>query len=253
MRLINTLKSIEENKMCWNVTIIDTKYSIPPRSRSGATLTTIRNKAYLIGGVSNHLHDEVFEYDFVTETWKLVEHLNEHNLYKTRFAHSATLYQNSIFVYGGEEGYNAMHKKRSLFNDINEFNTITDWWGEVHSSDFIFSRRKHHASWCVGSTLVVHGGLDPSGYSIDEFFTFNLLNHSSCELKWFPNRLGNLCGHTFVSILNDSKTQFPKFEEYDEDIDYSKLAKINLAANSNFSQANPKDGIYCFGGKTKFW
>ena len=109
MRLINTLKSIEENKMCCNVEIIDTRYFIPPRSRSGATLTTIRDKAYLIGGVSNHLHEEIFLFDFATYTWKMLNHLNEHNLYKSRFAHSAAWYQNSVFVYGGEEKYNIIN------------------------------------------------------------------------------------------------------------------------------------------------
>lgn len=83
---------------------------IPPRSRSGATLTVIGNKAYLVGGVSNHLHEDIYTFDFVAKQWKEQEYTNEHNQFKQRFAHTAVNFRNSLVVYGGEDKYNAVSK-----------------------------------------------------------------------------------------------------------------------------------------------
>ena len=88
---------------------------------------------------------------------------------------------------------------------------------------------------------MIHGGLDANGYSIDDFVAFSLTNESVKEIKWFPFGLGKLSGHTFVSISNDLKVQFPIFEEYDENADINKKLKIT----SN-------EGIYSFGGIIAF-
>ena len=89
----------------------------------------------------------------------MIEYKNEHNLFETRFGHSAVTLENSIYIYGGEEKYHSLNKKRNLFNDVYKFDTLKMSWKGVKWSDMALSKRKHHASWVVGDTIIFHGGL----------------------------------------------------------------------------------------------
>ena len=93
MKIEGIFRKIDLNEMKYTSQVLDLKQSECPFSRSNGTLTINGNKAYLFGGVSNHLHSEISCFDFNLQRWYEIEYINPFNLMKPRFGHTSALYK----------------------------------------------------------------------------------------------------------------------------------------------------------------
>ena len=109
-----------------------------PQSRRASSIATCGSKAYMFGGISNILMNDICFFDFQTLKWNKVDFKDTEEEQKTnddtqnetdtyaidlqgkiinpvpekRFAHSLVRYKNLLILYGGEEKFNFSRKKR---------------------------------------------------------------------------------------------------------------------------------------------
>ena len=104
-----------------------------------------------------------------------------------RFGHIIAACQNKIYIFGGEAKYSNTRRKREMYNDIYEFDTLTSSYRQIEITDILPSGRKHHAACMLGKDIIIHGGIDQSGQIINELLMFDTVNH-----KWNKVQMGNL-------------------------------------------------------------
>jgi len=114
MKITSIQKSITSGTVYCKIDMVSTEEFIPPRCRNSGTLTTINNQAFLIGGFSNKLHNEIYVFSFDLCKWQIADSSSNGVVFKPRFGHSAAKVPSGegggskIVVYGGEENIDPM-------------------------------------------------------------------------------------------------------------------------------------------------
>lgn len=145
-------------------TIRETTGDIPLACRAH-TATLVDRKLIIIGGGHGmQYYDKVYVLDTTTRHWTQpsISGSPSGSTPTPRRAHSAVLYQNKIWVFGGGTGLTALNDVWTL--DVSSFSRMK--WEEIKTTGRTPKRRGYHTANLVGNYMVVMGGSDGK-----EFFT----------------------------------------------------------------------------------
>jgi hypothetical protein len=144
-----------------------------PAIRIGATLTTCANRILLFGGYSKSALNEVAYLELKTASWKRIEDTKGAPPV-ARFGHTTAYYKGQLIIFGGEHKHSLEIKQREMFSDVwsyniakNEFTILT------YGDKLLCEPRKNHIMALVGGDLMMHGGLNPKGYMLEDMISYN--------------------------------------------------------------------------------
>lgn len=174
-----------------------------PETRQQATLTTIGNSIYLVGGISRDINQDVNVFSPFTRDW---EKLKTSGINEPRFGHSAIEHRNQLVVFGGGTNFNSNHRLRECINGVRKLSIHPPQWVYVKTAGTYISARKGHAAAIIGKHLLVSGGLNDKQHVLHDTAIFNLqkLTWNSVDLAGLS--FEGLAFHTAVSatsITND--------------------------------------------------
>lgn len=177
---------------------------------------------------------------------------------RLRRCHSACLYRDSIYIYGGYV------EESSCENDFHVLNLKTLQWTQIEQKGTIPSPRAYHAACFVGSKMYTFGGASYSRVRNMEVHAFDTETNTWEEIKTPDNEKHPLvrCGHrVFVS----GRSVF-MFGGSDDDVYYNDLWRFDTETKiwhpiettgalplprNSFSLTVVDDDVYMFGGQIK--
>jgi len=136
--------------------------------RSALTALVHTDKLYTFGGwngFSRTWYNDVHVLDFNARTWRAIH--PKGNLPTKRTSHSAVIYQNKMYVFGGFSG-------DEYLNDLFEFDMETETWTDISSfckGDIPTARSRFCAS-VHDNCMYILGGWNKVGY-FDDFYSYN--------------------------------------------------------------------------------
>lgn len=120
---------------------------------------------YIFGGRDgNTFKNDVFEYHFVTNTWKEVETTGSRPL--PRYGHRAVVYGGKMIIFGG-------HGANVYLNDLLELNLDTFEWRRIHGGGQAPTPRWQPSMVVWRGELVIFGGCDSNAF-LNDLYAFNI-------------------------------------------------------------------------------
>ncbi|CAI2359222.1 unnamed protein product [Moneuplotes crassus] len=191
-----------------------------PLTRSRSSMVSYSNLVYLFGGISHKVCNDLRVFDFESSSWKPESETHEEEKinrkyhedssdmliinYKgftpeARFGHSLIRYKDTLLLYGGENKYDKIRKRRDLYHGIILYDLNTGLWAEASCKDSIIEGRKHHAAGVFGNNMIIHGGYNSGNNIVDELVCYNIEESCFVAFDIIKNSLGKLAGHSFTS------------------------------------------------------
>ena len=127
-----------------------------PAPRECASLTTIQNKGFLIGGLNHDANREVAQLDIenlesedievAKPKWSKVDYFS-HEPIQGRCRHTSCGYNNKIYTFGGCYKFNSKRQVRECSNQVIVFDTIERRYSIIKTKGInILPRKDHHAA-----------------------------------------------------------------------------------------------------------
>ena len=183
-----------------------------PNSRMEATFTSFCNHIYLFGGLQTSEYNDLWFLDISDKrnTWEKKTIKNE-NMFNSRYGHSAVLYNDCIYIYGGNIN---LRRLRNTLEDILVYNISLN---TLKSAQFkneknVFSQkyiyiplRRNHIAHVIGWNMIVYGGIDVTKeYSRESYYISNDIPIDKQEQKInYVNKnfvLGDFMALDFISM-----------------------------------------------------
>lgn len=208
--------------------------SYRPIGRGGASFTILRKNGYLYGGRSHEPLSHIDIIDLETNKWT---RLDSEEGPDGRTGHSACVYDENIIIFGGQRQFNPELKARECFNDVWKFSVQNHEWKRVRTTGEPIEPRRNHSAVIIGKNMVVYGGIDTNGNSLNDVKALNLLT-----MKWSvcsqedENELG-LAFHTACPIFHPERSKVELYRAAGHPLPYSSYIR--------------EEGMYVFGGKTE--
>ncbi|CAK76775.1 unnamed protein product (macronuclear) [Paramecium tetraurelia] len=212
-----------------------------PPVREGCTVTYVPslNKAFMYGGIGNDLFKNVIALNTQTWVWRDIGVGKGEAPPEGRFGHTATLYKQSIIIYGGEKKFNNLMKRRECYSDVRMFNPAEKTWTQLKTNGDIIEGRRNHIAQCVGKYFIIFGGLNPYGLVLNDACALNLENNKWTVLHIENQFLEGVSDAASAALFNgEVKMENPYFS-YECNKKKGKCPTVN------------QEGIYVFGGKTQ--
>lgn len=160
-RFSQEVYALDLETMYW--TYIITKGESPPYT-DFHTGTAIGNRMYVFGGRSDRAAPNTSEHDYYpneimyldTDSCMWVSPVVSGNVPLGRRSHSAFLYNNELFIFGG---YNALVNQH--FNDLYKFNPFTCNWSVVKTVGVCPKERRRQVCIVVENKMYLFGGTSP--------------------------------------------------------------------------------------------
>ena len=201
LRLSSNL--INQNKILTNINLVwktAVHQSFIPEIREGkhyigATLTSVGTNAYLFGGLSRKLFNQIsllkfnnlqINSDIELFQWEDFNNENFTVLPISRFGHCSVVYEDNILIFGGAGRYYKTTKSRLCFNDLFIFRTNIMQWEEIKVRGPIFIEARHHHAGCIiGKHLLIHGGINDQGKYLDDVYISNITKFQiNKNIRW---------------------------------------------------------------------
>jgi len=138
--------------------------------RSALTALVNKNNLYTFGGwngFSRTWYNDLHVYNFDTKIWRAINPSGTLPLRRT--SHSAVIYNNKMYVFGGFSG-------EEYLNDMHEFDMETETWTEIShlcKGDIPLPRSRFCAA-VLGDCMYILGGWNKVGY-FNDFYRFNFV------------------------------------------------------------------------------
>ncbi|KTW25765.1 hypothetical protein T552_03378 [Pneumocystis carinii B80] len=233
---------------------LSTTGEIPP-PLVGCSFTLIGTKLYVFGGrlVSNWcLTNDLYVLDLESYIWTKI-HNPSPNLPEPRYFHSADIYLNCIYVFGGIGLSKNPDKPYCVLDDIVVFDLQFGKWKKIMVSSSYFPKPRYaHLSVINMNFLVIIGGQDLENNYIEEANCFDLNTHvwsssfvfnkhcglyrsvASCKMETFPECALNLSEKsTLISEIASSGQNSP-FQTKRKSLSISESSK-RLSVHSEIS------------------
>ncbi|KAF8983626.1 hypothetical protein BGZ46_009888 [Entomortierella lignicola] len=143
------------------------KEGVPPTKRYGHTAVLWKQNIIIFGG-SNEFYeyrDDVIVFSLQTKTWSRPEIRGE---VPARYLHSATVYKNKMYVYGG---FAKNSKCTYVLEELRILNLETWTWSEACS----VPARYNHSASLVGNKLWIYAGKDETGSNVSDLHSIDLI------------------------------------------------------------------------------
>lgn len=137
----------------------------PPAKRTSHCAVFWDNKLWTFGGITtDYCEFTVHHFDPATGLWKMMASDGKPPLPRCGF--TATLYNNSVFVFGGT-------RDSTYFGDLIEYRLDADMWQQVACRTRTIPRKRHGHAMAVDADVgYVFGGCLKSGY-LNDFWAFD--------------------------------------------------------------------------------
>lgn len=109
-----------------------------------------------------------------TLKWSMV--IPNSELPKKRFGHSACLFGDNIYIYGGSMSIDSLDEVENILVYSLSTNRFYDQW-MINSKQVEF--RRNHICHCIGFDMLIYGGVNLQGQVLNDIAILNLLT-----LKW---------------------------------------------------------------------
>lgn len=152
-----------------------------PKPRYRTSAVAYKNKMLVVGGHdgAKHLND-FYQYNFDTCIWSLIDFSGNTHPPSPRDSHSAVIFGESMFVFGGSTGV--------ARNDLFEFRFDTKQWREIRPASRKDSAQYQppcprfcHTGVVYNSSLYVFGGYDGQ-HRLNDFRQFKLADDVNVEI-----------------------------------------------------------------------
>ena len=232
---LNILSILEKNKKDLK---LFSYYKYPlknfPEGREQFSVCRQDNDIIISGGISTNMKTlSIWRLNIPLLEWKKI---NPENGIENRYGHTALSLNNKLYIYGGKTKY----LNTSYMNGLDIFsfsekkmlnNTI---YGEKPEN------RKSHIAVFVGPQMLIHGGINEEGKTLDDSYLFNmhLLTWNKCiinKICQYPK----LWGHSSCLVIPSQILYNPKFNIYSFP-EFDTVKKKNIK----------KKGLFIFGGKS---
>ena len=97
----------------------------PPQPRSGHSAVVHGNAMYIFGGLGEYRSNDLFKFDFESGTWTEIKPNDEGKVPSKRCKHSACIYQNTMYVFGGWDSSGKLNDMYRYHFDRNEWEVVT--------------------------------------------------------------------------------------------------------------------------------
>lgn len=148
---------------------------IPPRSDH--SLVVYNNNLYIFGGfgINKLIFDDFFQFNFSKNIWIAI--IGEGIKVKPRFGHTANVFHNTMFVFGGWDG-------KKCLNELLQYSFSSNFW--YISNDVIGnlpSSRYRHDSTIWNENLIVFGGISENQIRYNDLFMLNIIKKEWKEIE----------------------------------------------------------------------
>ncbi|KAK7430094.1 hypothetical protein QQZ08_003278 [Neonectria magnoliae] len=170
----NDLYVFDADSFYWSVPHVVGDIPVPLRAM---TCTAVGKKLIVFGGGDGpEYYNDVYVLDTTNFRWSKPRLIGDKFPSKRR-AHTACLYKNGIYVFGGGDGVRALNDIWRL--DVNDVSKMS--WRLISSPDKIApgtkdyrpKARGYHTSNMVGSKLIIYGGSD-GGECFDDVWVYDV-------------------------------------------------------------------------------
>ena len=165
----NDFYSYDTEKLIWKQ--IKT-WDIPPLPRDRHVAVVYNRSIYIFGGYDgfNRIND-FYEYNVDSGSWQEVIFCGKEGPPTPRHSHSAVVYEDSMYVFGGYDG--------NYKNDFYRFNFTKNQWNRIKSNDEIWPTPRYRTSCTViEDKMYMFGGHDGQ-QQLNDFYYYNFK-----KLKW---------------------------------------------------------------------
>ncbi|XP_049939658.1 kelch domain-containing protein 3 isoform X1 [Schistocerca serialis cubense] len=183
----------------------------PPSYRDFHSANAIDDRMYIFGGRGDvygpyHSQEELYSnsimyLDTATGVWHQPRTTGDIPL--GRRSHSAFVYKNSLYVFGGYNGLCDEH-----FNDLYQFSPVTNTWTLMQTLGKPPSRRRRQSCLVVGDRVFLFGGTSPyqgqMSYQViedlyNEGIDSKLMDHNDMHILDFAPSLRTLCAMIVIN------------------------------------------------------
>ncbi|KAF7558301.1 hypothetical protein G7046_g5862 [Stylonectria norvegica] len=173
----NDLYVLDADAFYWSVPYVVGEIPVPLRAM---TCTAVGKKLVVFGGGDGPAYyNDVYVLDTTNCRWSKPRIIGD-KLPSKRRAHTACLYKNGIYVFGGGDGVRALNDIWRL--DVTDVNKMS--WKLISSSektppgtkDYRPKARGYHTANMVGSKLIIFGGSD-GGECFDDVWVYDVDAH----------------------------------------------------------------------------
>jgi N-acetylneuraminic acid mutarotase len=144
-----------------------------PSDRMGHCSVIWNDKLYIFGGwrpdFSASYLDEIFQFDFTQNLWTKVE-------FKTKLKqlnrcyHSGDIYNNSLYIFGGWNGFYRLNELLLFAFELNSMKRISSSSGNVPCG------RSGHSSVIYDDYLYIYGGMNQEGERMNDLHHYDIMN-----------------------------------------------------------------------------
>lgn len=173
----NTVYVVDADAFYWSVPLVVGDIPMPLRAM---TCTAVGKKLVVFGGGDGPAYyNDVHVLDTVNFRWTKPKIVGERVPSKRR-AHTACLYKNGIYVFGGGDGIRALNDVWRL--DVSDMNKMS--WKLISGpdrstggpNDVRPKARGYHTANMVGNKLIIYGGSD-GGECFDDVWIYDVETH----------------------------------------------------------------------------
>lgn len=170
----NTLYVLDADAFYWSVPLVVGEVPAPLRAM---TCTAVGKKLVVFGGGDGPAYyNDIYVLDTINFRWSKPKILGDKFPSKRR-AHTACLYKNGIYVFGGGDGIRALNDIWRLdVSDVNKMSwkLVYDPSGDADEDEP--KARGYHTANMVGSKLIIYGGSD-GGECFDDVWVYDVDTH----------------------------------------------------------------------------
>ncbi|VBB34200.1 unnamed protein product [Acanthocheilonema viteae] len=141
-------------------------YGEIPSLRVGHTVVAYQGKVYLWGGccpATRFIYPKIYCFDPVQRTWSVIPSANEPPI--PRIKHTAVVYNDTMFIYGGIENDSATNGI-ILCNNICAYHFETRKWRYIIIYGGISVERFQHTACVIDGKMYVYGGIDAEQWTL---------------------------------------------------------------------------------------
>ena len=138
-----------------------------------------KESIFIFGGYDgfNRVND-FYEYNVTSRSWQEVLYQGRSTAPSPRHSHSAVVYKDSMYVFGGYDG--------KYKNDFFKFDFLNNDWSEIcpESSASVWPKARYR-TYCIvyKDKMYIFGGHDGSK-QLNDFFYFDFLTSEWQEIEW---------------------------------------------------------------------
>eukprot|EP00922_Rhytidocystis_sp_ex-Travisia-forbesii_P021443 GHVS01031400.1.p1 GENE.GHVS01031400.1~~GHVS01031400.1.p1 ORF type:complete len:874 (+),score=128.88 GHVS01031400.1:24-2624(+) len=154
---------------CWTCISSLGTSTTNPRARTDHSCVMHNNNMLIFGGFDGQTRfGDLFSLDMEDFVWTLLSEDNATDQSPTeRFGHSAIMYDDSMYIFGGWDGHDTL-------NDLREFSTRTHQWMACSRMGRAPCPRYRHSAVVYGCCMFVFGGVDKRQSRFSDLYEYNM-------------------------------------------------------------------------------